>query len=73
MENEKNTIAKPLSIVLTEAEQNIANVINETQLSPILLEPIIKSIYNEVLTLKAQQIEKDKQEYEASLKDDNKE
>lgn len=58
---------KPISIILTEAKQSIAESINSTQLSPVLLEPIIKDLYIEIQQLAAQQYNTEKTEYEKSL------
>lgn len=58
---------KPISIILTEAKQSIAESVNSTQLSPVLLEPIIKDLYIEIQQLAAQQYNTEKTEYEKSL------
>ena len=58
---------KPISIILTEAKQKIAETINNTGLHPMLLEPILKEFYIEVQQAAIQQYNKEKTEYENSL------
>ena len=58
---------KPISIILTEAKQKIAETINNTGLHPMLLESILKEFYIEVQQAAIQQYNKEKTEYENSL------
>ena len=60
---------KPLNLQLEEAKQEIVQAINNTGLFPFLLEPIIKDIYNEIVILKQNELEKSKAEYEKSLEE----
>ncbi len=58
---------KPISIILTEAKQEIAKTINNIGLHPMLLEPILKEFYLEVQQAALQQYRNEKTEYEKSL------
>lgn len=60
---------KPISIIIEEAKQKIGTTINELNLHPSILEPIMKDLYTEVQFLAKQQYEKDKKEYEESMKE----
>lgn len=55
---------KPISIILEEAKQSIADAVNNANLHPALLEPIIKDLYTEVQYHAKMQYQKDKNEYE---------
>lgn len=59
---------KPISVILEDAKQSIVKTINELQLHPSLLEPIIKELYIEVQQQATIQYQKEKAEYEKSLK-----
>ena len=61
---------KPISIILTEAKQKIAETINNTGLHPMLLEPILKEFYIEIQQAAIQQYKNEKAEYEKSLQDE---
>ena len=63
---------KSISLILGEAKQSIADVINNTGLPPVLLEPIIKDFYMEIQNAAVLQYQKEKQEYESSLKQQEK-
>ena len=60
---------KPISIILAEAKMNILNVVNDSNLHPCILLPIIKDIYEEVDRTAQLQYNKEIQEYESSLSD----
>lgn len=60
---------KPISLIIEEAKTDIVNAVNNTNLHPSILLPIIKDIYEEVLHTAQLQYEKEKQEYESSLSD----
>lgn len=64
MENKKQ---KPLSLLIEEARENITNAINDTGLNPVLLEPIIKELYNEIRILKEKQYQMDLEQYQNDL------
>lgn len=59
---------KPLPLIIKEARENIATAINDTELNPVLLEPIIKDFYNEVKVLSERQYEMDLKEYQDNEK-----
>lgn len=63
---------KPANLIMEETKENIAKVVNESGLPPFLLEPILKDLYNQVSILKQQELEKSRQEYENSLKQEEK-
>ena len=58
---------KPISMQVNEARDSIIKIINELNLHPIILEPIIKEIYEQVRIATVQMAEKEKAEYEANL------
>ena len=58
---------KPISLIIEDARQTIVQAINSTDLPPVLLESIIKDIYNEIRQLELEQYKSDKAEYERSL------
>lgn len=64
---------KPANLIVEETKENIAKAINESGLPPFLIEPIIKDIYNQIVFLKQQELEKAKKDYEESLKEEKKE
>ena len=42
---------KPLSLVINEFRANIENVINNSNLPPYIIEPILKDYYNQIALL----------------------
>lgn len=64
---------KPISIVISEAKANIIDVINKQNLSPSILELILKSIYMDIVELERQELLVDKKKYENSIKLDTEE
>lgn len=64
---------KPANLIVEETRENITKVINESGLPPFLIEPIVRDIYNQVIFLKQQELEKSKKDYEESLKEEKKE
>lgn len=61
---------KPLNLQIEEGRINIAQAISNTKLPAYLLEPILKDIYNEIVFIKNNELEKAKKEYEISLKEE---
>lgn len=57
---------KPISIILDDLKNNIANQINQSGLQPCLVEPVLKDLYEEVRMLAARQLEQDKQAWKQS-------
>lgn len=63
---------KPISIRVQEFKENLVNTINNSGLIPIIVEPIIKDLYEQVVVQKDKQYEQDKLEYEKSLEKEEK-
>lgn len=64
---------KPANLIVEETKENIVKIINGSGLPPFLMEPILKDLYNQISILKQQELEKSRQEYQDSLKQqDNK-
>lgn len=64
---------KPITLQTEELKENIVKIINESKLPPILLDYIMKDLYNEIHILSCNQLIKDKQSYEKSLNENQKE
>lgn len=54
---------KPITLKVEELKENIAILINESELPIFLLDYIIKDLYNEIHILSENQSLKDKQSY----------
>lgn len=65
--NTNNTIEKPISLILEDSKQMIVDAINNTGLHIVLLEPIVKDLYNEIKHKAIMQLEHDRREYEIIL------
>lgn len=61
---------KPISVQINEAKNKIVNTINELNLHPSILLPIMKDIYSEVQNIAIQTEQREMEEYNNSLKDD---
>ena len=59
---------KPTSMIIKETKIKLANVCNESGLSPIILDLIVKDIYNEVHNLAEKITSNEEVEYIKSLK-----
>lgn len=70
MENKTKQIEKPISLTIEEVKAEIANIINNSQLPPVVLDLIVKDIYNEVHSIYIQQTMQEQQEYNASKQND---
>jgi len=57
---------KPISVILTELNDNIIKEIKQSNLHPMIVEPIIRDIYNMVLESARKQKELEKEAYEKS-------
>lgn len=57
---------KPITLKVEELKENIAILINESELPIFLLDYIIKDLYNEIHILSENQLLKDKQSYAKS-------
>lgn len=60
---------KPIELTLKEFEEKIVADINNANLQPFLLKPILEKIYNQVVVLEQQAYEMKKAEYENSAKE----
>lgn len=64
---------KPISIIVEEARQTIADAINSLHLSPTILEPIMKDIFQEVQEAHKNEYLKDIQLYSSKQEQENEE
>lgn len=62
---------KPLSVIITELNNNIINEINKSSLPPVILEPIMRDIYNLVKANTQKQMENEAKAYAATLAKEN--
>ena len=60
---------KPITLRINEIKTNLVNTINEANLPPFLLEPILKELYIEASTLATNQAKKEEGEYYKSLQE----
>lgn len=60
---------KPISLIRNELIENLASVINNSGLSPYVIEPILESLLNETRFTMQKQYEVEKKQYEQYLKD----
>ena len=66
-------ITKPTTVVVEEFRNDLATIINTSNLPPFVVEPILQEILNEVKVVKQRQYEIDKARYEQALLEDGKE
>lgn len=59
---------KPITISIEEFKQQISDIINNSGLHPFILDSILKDVSNEIHLLYQNQVLRDKQTYEESLK-----
>ena len=62
---------KPITIIIQETKDKLVEVLNTSNLPPVILEPIVKDIYNEITMLTKRQYEKDLYEYNNQLSQAN--
>ena len=58
---------KPITIIYEEFKQQLADLINNSGLPILMIEPILQNYLNEVRAVIKKQYETDKRAYEASL------
>ena len=58
---------KPLSLVINEFRVNIENVINNSNLPPYIIEPILKDYYNQIALLSNNIYINEKEEYSKKI------
>ena len=63
---------KPLTMIVKETRAKIANICNESGLSPIILDLIMHGIYLEIHSLAEQQTLEEEDIYKKSLEEDEK-
>lgn len=56
---------KPFTLQTEELKENLIKIINESKLPPVLLEYIMKDLYNEIHILSCNQLIQDKQSYKS--------
>lgn len=54
---------KPISMVIEETKQSLAETINNCKLHPVIIEMLLKDIYFEVCQLNAVNSTKEKEQY----------
>lgn len=59
---------KPISVILDDFKNELVKVINDSQLPLCLVKPIIKEIYDEVSVVANQQLQQDRQAWEAEAR-----
>ena len=59
----------PITLRINELKTNLVNTINDANLPPFLLEPILKELYSEASTLATNQAKKEEDEYYKSLQE----
>lgn len=57
---------KPLTIAYEELKQKIVKDINESNLPPLIIRPILENMLNQIISAEKQQYESDKKQYEES-------
>ena len=73
--NDKNTdkrvISKPITVIQTELANKIVADINEANLHPVIIMPVIEEIYDIMKNILKETREREKLEYEKSMKKEN--
>ena len=62
---------KPLSVSIRELKANISNIVNESNLPPDILVPIIKDLYMRLCDIAEERYEIELEQYKKSLKKEN--
>lgn len=63
---------KPITMVIKETKTKIANICNESGLSPIILDLIMQGLYNEIHSLAEKQTVEEEMGYVKLLKETSK-
>ena len=73
--NDKNTdkrvISKPITVLQTELANKIVADVNEANLHPVIIMPVIEEIYDIMKNILKETREREKLEYEKSMKKEN--
>ena len=59
---------KPITVIVNEVKTQIADIVNKSGLMPILLEPIFREFYQNIVALVQEQTEKERAQYEQQQK-----
>jgi len=62
---------KPISMLINEAKINIIKAVNESNLPPCLMQPIIKDLYEQVLQQCREELQNDVAEYSKKEKEED--
>lgn len=57
---------KPISIIINDFKQDLMNYISNAGLPPAVIEPIVKDIYQQIVEISKQELERDMVEYQKS-------
>ena len=68
---DKRVISKPITILQTELANKIVADINEANLHPVIIMPVIEEIYDIMKNILKETREREKLEYEKSMKKEN--
>ena len=58
---------KPITMVIKETKTKIANICNESELSPVILDLIMQAIYSEIHSLAARQTMEEEMAYAKAI------
>ena len=68
---DKRVISKPITVLQTELANKIVADINEANLHPVIIMPVIEEIYDIMKNILKETREREKLEYEKSMKKEN--
>lgn len=61
-----NNNQKPISMIINDFKQDLMNYISNAGLPPAIIEPIVKDIYQQIVEISKQELERDMIEYQKS-------
>lgn len=61
---------KPITIIMDEVKTQLYSILQDSNVNPFLLEPIVKDLYLDIKAAADKQLEYDKQEYQKSLEEE---
>lgn len=61
---------KPFTVEYEEFKQELANLINNSNLPALVIEPVLQNYLSEIRMIMQKQYQHDKEKYEESLKDE---
>lgn len=59
-----NNNQKPISIMIDDFKQSLMNCVSSAGLPPAIIEPIVKDIYQQIIEISKQELERDVIEYQ---------